>query len=110
MRAPTTQGKTYAVIQSILKYFAKGDYALIGSISPKVLIRQHGILVNKDNYQPLVHIEIDRKLVCFIYYLIVYAYVWPSKMIKLSISIIQLQEMEHLGSAMEQQNQERHQQ
>jgi hypothetical protein len=53
IRAPTTEGKTYAVIQSILKYFPKSDYALIGSISPKALIRQHGILVDKDNYQPL---------------------------------------------------------
>jgi hypothetical protein len=53
VRAPTTEGKTYAVIQSILKYFPKNDYVLIGSISPKALIRQHGILVDKDNYQPL---------------------------------------------------------
>jgi hypothetical protein len=53
IRAPTTEGKTYAVIQSILKYFAKNDYVLIGSISPKALIRQHGILMDKDNYQPL---------------------------------------------------------
>jgi hypothetical protein len=53
IRAPTTEGKTYAVIQSILKYFPKSDYALIGSISPKALIRQHGILVDKNNYQPL---------------------------------------------------------
>jgi hypothetical protein len=53
IRAPTTEGKTYAVIQSILKYFPKGDYLLIGSISPKALIRQHGILVDKDSYQPL---------------------------------------------------------
>ena len=53
IRAPTTEGKTYAVIQSILKYFPKSDYALIGSISPKALIRQHGILVDKENYQAL---------------------------------------------------------
>jgi hypothetical protein len=39
IRAPTTEGKTYAVIQSILKYFPKGDYVLIGSISPRTLIR-----------------------------------------------------------------------
>ena len=31
----------------------RNDYALIGSISPKALIRQHGILVDKDNYQAL---------------------------------------------------------
>jgi hypothetical protein len=49
IRAPTSEGKTYAVIQSILKFFPTQDLWLIGSISPKALIRQHGILVDKEN-------------------------------------------------------------
>jgi hypothetical protein len=49
IRAPTSEGKTYAVIQSILKFFPKKDLWLIGSMSPKALIRQHGILVDKEN-------------------------------------------------------------
>jgi hypothetical protein len=46
--APTSEGKTYAV-QQALNYFPKQDVWMIGSMSPKVLIRQNGLLVDKNN-------------------------------------------------------------
>ena len=50
IRAPTSEGKTYAVMQSShKKFFPKQDVIVLGSLSPKALIRQHGILVDKDN-------------------------------------------------------------
>ncbi|MGA9153560.1 MAG: hypothetical protein WBZ36_23520, partial [Candidatus Nitrosopolaris sp.] len=49
--APTSEGKTYAVLQSI-QYFSKQDIWKIGSMTPKVIIRQNGILVDSNN-QPL---------------------------------------------------------
>ena len=51
VRAPTSEGKTYLVIV-VISFFPKEDVWLIGSMSPKVLIRQYGILVDKDN-QPI---------------------------------------------------------
>jgi hypothetical protein len=48
---PTSEGKTYAVLESI-QYFPKQDIWKIGSMTPKVIIRQNGILVDSNN-QPL---------------------------------------------------------
>ena len=49
--APTSEGKTYAVSE-IMKLFPKQDVWMLGNMSPKVLIRDRGILVDKDN-QPI---------------------------------------------------------
>jgi hypothetical protein len=49
--APTSEGKTYAVSE-IMKFFPKQDVWMLGNMSPKVLIRDRGILVDKDN-QPI---------------------------------------------------------
>lgn len=49
--APTSEGKTYPVLES-LQYFPKQDIWKIGSMSPKVIIRQNGILVDSNN-QPV---------------------------------------------------------
>ena len=46
--APTSEGKTYAVLESI-QYFPKQDIWKIGSMTPKVIIRQNGILVDSNN-------------------------------------------------------------
>lgn len=46
--APTSEGKTYPVIQT-LKPFPKEDVWKLGSMSPKVIIRQNGILVDSNN-------------------------------------------------------------
>jgi hypothetical protein len=46
--APTSEGKTYPVIESI-KPFPKEDVWLIGSMSTKLLVRQKGVLVDKYN-------------------------------------------------------------
>jgi hypothetical protein len=52
IRAPTSEGKTYAITQTIQKFFPKEDIWLIGSMSPKALIRQNGVLVDSNN-EPL---------------------------------------------------------
>jgi hypothetical protein len=49
--ATTSWGKTYGIIQT-LQYFPDKDIWYIGSMSPKVIIRQHGVLVDSNN-QPL---------------------------------------------------------
>ncbi len=49
--APTSEGKTYPVLETI-RYFPKYDVWKVGSMSPKVIIRQNGILVDNDN-EPL---------------------------------------------------------
>jgi hypothetical protein len=49
--APTSEGKTYAVLQ-VLQFFLGPDIKKIGSMSPRVIIRQNGILVDADN-QPI---------------------------------------------------------
>jgi hypothetical protein len=49
--APTSEGKTYAVSESI-QYFPKQNIWKIGSMTPKVIIRQNGILVDSNN-EPL---------------------------------------------------------
>jgi hypothetical protein len=46
--APTSEGKTYAVLES-LQYFQKQDIWKIGSMTPKVIIRQNGTLVDNNN-------------------------------------------------------------
>lgn len=49
--ATTSWGKTYGIIQT-LQYFQDNGIWYIGSMSPKVIIRQHGVLVDSNN-QPL---------------------------------------------------------
>src|SRR6185437_13185692 len=49
--APTAEGKTYAVLETI-QYFPKQDVWNYGSMSPKVIVRKNGILVDS-NGQPL---------------------------------------------------------
>jgi Bifunctional DNA primase/polymerase, N-terminal len=44
--APTSEGKTYAITES-LQYFPDEDVVYIGQMSPKVLVRQKGILIDK---------------------------------------------------------------
>ncbi|CAN5511570.1 hypothetical protein BH18THE2_BH18THE2_27650 [soil metagenome] len=61
IRAPTSEGKTYAVIESILNFFPKQDVWLIGSMSPKTLIRQHGILVDNNGCPLDARIKILKK-------------------------------------------------
>ena len=51
VRAPTSEGKTHLVIV-VISFFPKEDVWLIGSMSPKVLIRQYGTLVDREN-QPI---------------------------------------------------------
>ena len=46
--APTSEGKTYAVSETI-KLLPKQDVWIIGSMSPKVIVRDRGILVDNDN-------------------------------------------------------------
>ena len=46
--APTSEGKTYPVIES-LQYFPKSKIWYIGKMSPMVLVRQKGILVDSNN-------------------------------------------------------------
>jgi hypothetical protein len=46
--APTSEGKTYPVLES-LQYCPKQDIWKIGSMTPKVIIRQNGILVDSNN-------------------------------------------------------------
>jgi hypothetical protein len=50
--APTSEGKTYTVIQ-VLQYFPKTDLKYVGSMSPKVIIRQESTLVNADTLKPI---------------------------------------------------------
>jgi predicted transcriptional regulator len=62
--APTGEGKTYVVKEVILKFFPKKDVWVIGSMSPKVLIRQNGILVDSNN-EPIKNRVIELKeLIC----------------------------------------------
>jgi hypothetical protein len=49
--APTSEGKTYPSLET-LQYFPKRDVWKIGSMTPKVIIRQNGILVDGNN-QPI---------------------------------------------------------
>ena len=49
--ATTGEGKTYGILQT-LQYFPDDDIWYIGSMSPKVIVRQRGILVDSE-YNPL---------------------------------------------------------
>lgn len=51
VRAPTSEGKTHLVIV-VISLFPREDVWLMGSMSPKVLIRQYGTLVDRNN-QPI---------------------------------------------------------
>jgi hypothetical protein len=51
--APTSQGKTYTVLQT-LQYFPSEDVRYIGSMSPKVIIRQNSILVDPHTLKPVI--------------------------------------------------------
>ncbi|MDP9286977.1 MAG: hypothetical protein M3P08_02125 [Thermoproteota archaeon] len=46
--APTSEGKTYPVTRT-LKYVPKEDVWLVGGMSPKILVRQKGVLVDESN-------------------------------------------------------------
>jgi hypothetical protein len=50
--APTSEGKTYAITES-LQYFPDEDVLYIGQMSPKVLVRKKGILIDKKTGQPI---------------------------------------------------------
>lgn len=50
--APTSEGKSYAVSQTI-KLLPRQDVWMLGSMSSKVLIRDKGVLVDNDNNQPI---------------------------------------------------------
>lgn len=49
--APTSEGKTYSV-DEVIKYFPSQDIWKIGSMSPKVIVRDKGIKVD-ENYNPI---------------------------------------------------------
>jgi hypothetical protein len=57
--APTSEGKTYPVLES-LQYFPKRDIWKIGTMTPKVIIRQKGIPVDSNN-QPIADRIIELK-------------------------------------------------
>jgi hypothetical protein len=50
--APTSEGKTYAVTEP-LQYFPSDDVLYIGQMSPKVLVRQKGTLIDKETGKPI---------------------------------------------------------
>jgi hypothetical protein len=49
--ATTSEGKTYGILQT-LHYFPDEDVWYIGSMSPKVIVRQRGVLVDSE-YNPI---------------------------------------------------------
>src|SRR5215469_17900304 len=51
--APTSEGKTYTVLQT-LQYFPSEDVKYIGSMSPKVIIRQNSTLVDPHTLKPVM--------------------------------------------------------
>jgi len=53
IKAPTSEGKTYVVKEVVMKFFPKKDVWVIGSMSPKVIIRQKGKLVDGDTNELL---------------------------------------------------------
>lgn len=57
--ATASEGKTHAVVET-LKPFERSGLWVIGSMSPKVIIRQNGILVNSDN-EPIENAIVDLK-------------------------------------------------
>lgn len=50
--APTSEGKTYTVLEA-LQFFPNKDVKYIGSMSPKVIVRQDSILVDADTLRPI---------------------------------------------------------
>ena len=50
--APTSEGKTYTVLET-LQYFPTKDVRKIGSMSPKVIVRQDSTLVDADTLEPI---------------------------------------------------------
>ncbi|HSA75179.1 MAG TPA: hypothetical protein VLE21_03220, partial [Candidatus Nitrosocosmicus sp.] len=50
--APTSEGKTYAVSE-VIKLFPKQNVWMIGNMSPKVLIRDKGVMVDQNN-EPVI--------------------------------------------------------
>jgi hypothetical protein len=58
--ATTSEGKTHAVVET-LRPFEKLGLWVIGSMSPKVIIRQNGILVDSNN-EPIEDIIVDLKM------------------------------------------------
>lgn len=60
--APTSEGKTYAVTEAI-KFLPKQDVWMIGNMSPKVLIRDRGIMVDQNN-QPIKEriLELNKRI------------------------------------------------
>ena len=53
IKAPTSEGKTYVVKEVVMKFFPTKDLWVIGSMSPKVIIRQNGKLVDSDTNELL---------------------------------------------------------
>ena len=53
IKALTSEGKTYVVKEVIMKFFPKKDVWIIGSMSPKVIVRQKGKLVDGNTNEPL---------------------------------------------------------
>ena len=53
IKAPTSEGKTYVVKEVVMKFFPKKDVWVIGSMSPKVIIRQKGKLVDGETNELL---------------------------------------------------------
>jgi hypothetical protein len=51
--APRSEGKTYTVLQT-LQYFPSEDVKYIGSMSPKVIIKQNSILVDPRSLKPVM--------------------------------------------------------
>jgi hypothetical protein len=51
--APTSEGKGHTVLQT-LQYFPSKDVKFIGSMSPKVIIRQNSILVDAETPKPVM--------------------------------------------------------
>jgi hypothetical protein len=49
--APTSTGKTYPTLECA-KYGVSKDIRIVGSMTPRVLVREHGVLVDK-NMQPI---------------------------------------------------------
>jgi hypothetical protein len=52
--APTSEGKTYAVTEP-LQYFPSDDVLYIGQMSPKVLVRQKGTLIDKETDESIYY-------------------------------------------------------
>jgi DNA-binding MarR family transcriptional regulator len=56
LKGPSGSGKTYNSVQTV-KYFPKDDAWFLGGLSPKALIHDYGVLLNKDGEE----IDLDAK-------------------------------------------------